>query len=96
MKKILIVLLLFMLSACKQGDVVNDSEMEKYSDMIVLLKEHDSFTADSELFDISFDSSRIDGGYRFYVIIDNVKTAMYDVTAIAIEPDVDYSSTMAA
>ena len=96
MKKILIALLLFLLCACKQGDVINNSAREKYNDMVDFLREHDTFTADSELFDISYDVSRIEGGYRFYIIIDNVRTAMYDVTAIAIEPGVDYSSTMAA
>ena len=97
MKKILIVLMItFMLCGCKQGDVINDSAKEKYSDMIALLQGHEGFTSNSELFDVTCDISSIEGGYRFYVIIDNAKTAMYDVTAIAIEQDVDYSSTMAA
>ena len=37
-----------------------------------------------------------DGAYRFYVTIDNPKAAMYNVEAIAIESDVDYSNEMAA
>ena len=96
MKKLLIVLLLFAMCACKGSDVVNDSAREKYSDMIVLLREHEGFAGGSELFDVTCDVAQIEGGYRYYVIIDNVKTAMYDVTAIAIEENVDYTGTMAA
>ena len=95
MKKVLLcLLLLFTLSACKQGN--SSSDDDKYLDYCSLLAEHSGFAAKSEFFDVSTDITAIEGGYRFYIIIDNPKVAMYNVEAIAIEDGVDYSKTMAA
>lgn len=96
MKKLLICLLLILLVGCKGDEVISDSAKEKYLDMINQIQEHSDFLEESELFDLTYEITSIDDGYRFYVIIDNVKTAMYDIKAIAIEKDVDYTDYMAA
>ena len=95
-KLTLVLFILLCLCGCKDGKVINDSAKEKYNDMVVLLNDHDNFAEASEFFDVSYDISKISEGYRFYIIIDNAKTAMYNVTAIAIEKGVDYSGNMAA
>lgn len=95
MKKIIVVILLLLLVACSDG-VIDKNTNEKYLDMVAQLQEHNDFLNKSEFFDVSYDISKINGAYRFYVIIDNVKTAMYDVVAVAVEKDVDYSNHMAA
>lgn len=97
MKKILMILLLMIsLCACKGEGVIDKGQHEKYIDVVNQLQEHQEFLDGSEFFDITFDSSKIEDAYRFYVIIDNVKIAMYDVVAVAVEKDVDYSNNMAA
>lgn len=97
MKKILMVFLLMIsLCACKGEGVIDKGQQEKYMDVISQLQEREEFNDGSEFFDITFDSSKIEDAYRFYVIIDNVKVAMYDVVAVAVEKGVDYSNNMAA
>ncbi len=96
-KKIISFLLVaFLLTACSSDSTINKSASERYNSMIEQLSSRTDFKTSSEYFDISFDVASIDGGYRFYITIDNVKVAMYNVEAIAIEENVDYSNTMAA
>ena len=96
MKKILLILCLFLLCACSNSDEISRSENETYLDIINQLQEHEDFSNESELFDVTFDIAKTNDAYRFYIIIDNAKTAMYDICAVAIEKNVDYSKTMAA
>lgn len=96
-KKIInFLLVVFLLTACSNDSTINKSASERYNSMIEQLSSRTDFKTSSEYFDISFDIASIDGGYRFYITIDNVKVAMYNVEAIAIEENVDYSNTMAA
>ncbi|MDO4500707.1 MAG: hypothetical protein Q4B60_05460 [Erysipelotrichaceae bacterium] len=97
MKKILIsILILFGLVGCKSNKTIDNFKRDKYNSMISLLNEHLEYKDASEFFDVSVDITPIEEGYRFYIVIDNAKVAMYDVEAIAIEKDVDYTNTMAA
>lgn len=100
MKKILITLLLLIcLSGCDVINNQNNTELDandRYLNLVEIIKQNDTYTTKSNNFDISAEMAKIDGGYRFYVTIDNPRTAMYDVEAIAIEDDVDYEKTMAA
>lgn len=97
MKKIFIVtLLLLVLTACKEDNAIDTSANERYTDMIAQLQARDDFKETSEYFDIAADITPINDGYRYYVTIDNAKVAMYEIEAIAIEKDVDYSNVMAA
>lgn len=97
MKKILILLLLFLcVCACdKIGEKKVDSN-QKYTNIIENIQEHEHFSDSSNYFDISAEMASIDGAYRFYVTIDNPKSALYDVEAIAIEKGKDYKTNMAA
>ena len=97
MKKILIVLLsVMLLSGCRGSNVISNGAKEEYDDLIKLIQEREDFADGSEFFDVTYDISKIEEGYRFYIIIDNVRTAMYDITAVAVEKNVDYSERMAA
>lgn len=91
-----IFLLVFVLSSCSDDKNSNSSSMKRYNSMIEQLKSRTDFKEKSEYFDINLDVVSIDKGYRFYVIIDNCKLAMYNIEAIAIENNVDYSEEMAA
>ena len=96
MKKIIALIVLIMLVSGCSSTNTSDYEDDYYS-MISLINERDEFQTSSSYFDISTDISQIsDGSYRYYVTIDNPRNAMYDVEVMAIEKDVDYSSTMAA
>lgn len=92
----MVLLLMISLCACKGESVIDKGQQEKYMDVVSQLQEREEFNDGSEFFDVAFDSSKIEDAYRFYVIIDNAKTAMFDVVAVAVEKDVDYSSNMAA
>lgn len=97
MKKLLIiVLLLLALTGCKSDDTISSSANERYLDLISQLITREDFKESSEYFDITSDITSINNGYRYYITIDNAKMAMYEIEAIAIEKDVDYSSEMAA
>ena len=80
--------------------IINKQESEestsRYNYLIDMLKEHSNFASSSSYFDIDVEMASINGGYRYYVIIDNPKLAMYDIELLAIEPEKDYSQTMAA
>lgn len=96
-KKIIsILLVVFLLSACSNDSTINKSASERYNSMIEQLSSRTDFKSSSEYFDISFDIASIENGYRFYISIDEPKVAMYNIEAIAIEANVDYSNTMAA
>ncbi len=99
MKKLFLVLILiFSLSACSSnsGTSANDADVIRYYDMIELINSYSNFSTSSNYFDISGEISEIDGGYRYYIFIDNARVTMYDIEAIAIEKGVDYSNTMTA
>lgn len=97
MKKFLITLLsLVLLSGCNFGKKTADPN-DKYLDMIELVNSYDDFSSVSDYFDITAEETKLgDGSYRFYIVIDKAKVAMYDVEAIGIEKNVDYTSFMAA
>ena len=92
--------MVFLLLLCGCGSKKSDNEkdrLNKYEDMIELVRSYDSFLESSDYFEIDTEVTKLnEGGYRFYVIIEKARVAMYDVEAIAIEKNVDYSSFMAA
>lgn len=89
-------MMVLLLTSCSNSKDIDAGAMERYNSMIEQLSTRADFKTKSEYFDISLDVGSIDGAYRFYVTIDNPKAAMYNVEAIAIESDVDYSNEMAA
>lgn len=97
MKRVLLfVLILFALCGCSEYGKQDIDPDKRYFALIDNIKEYDSFLDASNYFDIEAEMARIEGGYRYYVTIDEPTAALYDVEALAIEKDVDYSNTMAA
>ena len=97
MKKILFCLLLLVsLCACDESgkEVINPDE--KYMYIIDTISNNDVFANKSEFFDIDVEMSAINEGYAYYITIDNPRIAMYNIEAVAIEKDVDYTDKMAA
>ena len=98
MKKCFLIgaVLLFLFGCSPESKQEADPNV-RYFDLISLIREYDSFQTSSNYFDINVENAVLaDGGYRFYVTIDNARVAIYDLEAIAIEEGVDYSRTMAA
>lgn len=97
MKKLLVLLLVLLcLSGCQSVGEEDIDPNQRYFALVDAIKERDSYITNSNYFDISTEIATIDGGYRYYVTIDNPRIAMYDIEAVAIEKDVDYTSNMAA
>lgn len=96
MKKLFIICLLLVLVACSSDNTIDASANERYQDLISQLQTREDFKSSSEYFDITSEITPINNGYRYYVTIDNAKVAMYEIEAIAIEKDVDYTNEMAA
>lgn len=97
MKKFLsILLVLLCLVGCDSLSKKSVDIDQHYLSVIDAIKQHEVFSDSSNYFDITTEMAKIDGGYRFYVTIDNPRVAMYDIEAVAIENDVDYRSNMAA
>ena len=96
MKKILILILLVLLCACNNTNKSEETNQQRYFDMISLIQDNDSFQEESNYFSITGEITTIDNGYRYYVFVDTPRIAMYDVEIMAIEKEVDYSKSIAA
>ena len=97
MKKVFTILLVLLcLCGCNEAGKQDVDPDQRYFALIDTIDERDTFTETSNYFDISTEIAKIDGGYRYYVTIDNPRAALYDIEAIAIEKDVDYIKNMAA
>lgn len=97
MRKVLVLLLCFLLSACSLLDDNEKVKNEKYLSLVELLNDQNEFLDYSKFFTITTDINKLsDGSYRYFITIDEPKIAMYDIEAIAIEKNVDYQNNMAA
>lgn len=98
MKKTFIAFLIFLivLSGCQNTSRNTSGRDERYFDMLSQLENVENFSTAPINYNISVELSSIEGGYRFYVIIDEPKVAMYNIQAMAIVEGDDYSQTMAA
>ena len=96
MKKFLVILMIIgILMGCSDVKNSNSIAAGRYFDMIEILKNNEQFEDSSNYFDISYEVSKINDGYRYYVFMDNPRIAMYDIKIIVIEDGVDYSEVMA-
>ena len=97
MKKLLTLLLVCFLAGCAGNTTKVDTKPDdRYLDMIDLIWAQESYLTKSNYYDISAEIAKIDNGYRFYVVVDNARIAVYDVEVLVVEEGVDYRKTMAA
>lgn len=84
MKKITLLLLTLLLSACNQTSL-EESQYEAYKTMYQNILNTTTFLSSSNYFDMSAQLTRIESGeYRYDVFIDGAKIAMYDVEVLVI------------
>ena len=85
-----------MLCSCSLFNSKTDYE-EKYINLIDAINERTEFSTFSSYFTISTDINKIDdSSYRYFVIVDNPRVAMYGVEIIAVEKGINYANNMAA
>ena len=96
MKKYVLVLLLLLMTSCGLETTTDVSVDNKYHSLIELLNTNEKYIDSSNYYDVSYEMTKIDNGYRYYIYIDNPRVALYNVETIAIEPDLDYTRVMAA
>lgn len=96
MKKVItLIVVLFILCGCTI-EKKKDNKDEKYLDLIETLNDRTVFSDSSNYFSITADIAKTNDAYRYYVIIDNPKSAMYGIEAVAVEKGVNYTLNMAA
>ncbi|MDD2591683.1 MAG: hypothetical protein PHP11_00705 [Erysipelotrichaceae bacterium] len=94
MRKILtILLLLILLMGCSDNNESSDSiKLENYAYIYQTITDNDTFNTTTEHFDMNVVMSQIDDqNYRYDIIIDDPKVAMYDIKMMAVENNIDYS-----
>lgn len=97
MKKIIAILLVLLcLVGCQDSGKKDSDPNQRYLSIIDAINEYDSFSSGSNYFSISGEMAKINEGYRYYITIDSPVIALYDVEAVAIEKNVDYTNKMAA
>ena len=97
MKKLLVFLsIVLILTGCSTIKKNTNDDNERYYNLIEIIKENDNFIEDSNYYDVKVEMATINNGYRYYITIDNAHAAMYNIEAIAIELDTDYSNQMTA
>ena len=97
MRKIItLFMILFLLPGCSQIGKETVDPRERYAYIVEMIEEHEAFASASNYFDIDVEMAKIEGGYRYYITVDNPRIAMYDIELLAIEKDVDYLNNMAA
>lgn len=100
MKRVVISLcaLFLMLTGCSSkrntlsaDHTVNQSQMEIYETYYDAVMNADSYMEESENYTISTEMNKVpDGTYRYYVIFDEPKTAMFNCIILAVENDISY------
>ncbi len=97
MKKLLILILsLFLITGCSNESATTSGSDDRYYDMLHQLENVQNFNSAPIYYNLTVELSEVEGGYRFFVIIDEPKIAMYNIQMMAIVEGGDYSETMAA
>lgn len=90
MKKLIIILIVFLLAGCSSDSTISDDETvrDKYLTYYQSILDAESFLTKSDYFDIDLVlNAEEDGSYRYSVIIDNPKIAMYNMEIMAVVDD---------
>jgi len=85
MKKIIIsVCLLLLLTGCTNTDNEESNNDADYNALNKTILDNEEYLSESNNFDINIVTNDLgDGTFRYYLIVDNPKIAMYDVVAMA-------------
>ena len=84
------VLCLTVLGACRGVEEIDSDEERviKYETYLAAIESNDSFVSESDYFDITGVMNKSsDGGYRYDVLIDHPRIAMYDVRILCVPRD---------
>ena len=85
---------LLLVSGCakkKEKDGVTDAQLSIYETYYNTIYDNAVFSPDSSHFSLETEMTALpDGTYRYYVVIDHPKVAMYNVTALVIEDHTAY------
>jgi len=84
-----------MLCGCSYFNT-KDEKQESYNNLLDTIKDRTTFASASDYFNISYDITNTDEGYRYYITIDAPRVAMYGVQVIAVERGQVFSNNMAA
>lgn len=88
MKKICFVLIVLLLTVGCQSDTdkKHEANLQRYNAYYTAILNNDKFESDSQFFDISVVMNQLSADeYRYDVIVDNPRVAMYDVEILVIE-----------
>ncbi len=97
MKKIFILIIsLCLLSGCTTDSTAVSGSDDRYYDMLHQLENVQNYASEPTYYSLTIELSEVEGGYRFFVIVDEPKIAMYNIQVMAIVEGDDYSNTMAA
>jgi len=98
MLKKITLLFLLLLSACANKEMSQEEKnQQRYLELVNSLQNQENFIESSTYYNIEGEMASLeDGTYRFYVVIDDARSALYNVEALAIVDGKDYSSEMAA
>lgn len=92
MKKIgLFILVAILLTGCTSGrDKLHQEKLNKYESLYQSVLDNDDFASKSKHFDLRAKIEKeSDGTYKYQVIIDNPRVAMYDISIIVVEDTKD-------
>ena len=96
MKKTLVLciaVLLMLLAGCaKEQEDTDAIKLEKYAYIYQTVSDNDSYLEEAKYYDLNIVMSYEEAGYyRYDIVIDSPKRAMYDIQVMAIENNLDYS-----
>lgn len=97
MKRLLtiITLLSLSLSGCLSNtDETTQEKLEEYETYYGIISDNTKFEQDSDNFNIALEMSQIpDGTYRYVIVVDEAKIAMYDIIMMAVEGTTPFEET---
>jgi hypothetical protein len=94
-EKILAALSLLAMTGCSSSEgtvnTVNSADLEKYKSYYEAILSRTEFEGEGSNFTMNLEMTKVsDGGYCYYIVVDEPKTAMYDCAVMAVENDTPY------
>ncbi|NLA78811.1 MAG: hypothetical protein GX845_04600 [Erysipelothrix sp.] len=93
-RKILVIIMLVVLSACARGSkVVEEENLERYKAYYSFIFDNDRFIREPQHYELDIVFTKMNSQYRYDIIIDQPIIAMYDIEVMVVEDDLVYDST---